>query len=79
MKKIMLLKSTTEHLPPKLAQRLLRMFVRKDICEEILGDLDEKFCSMLKKKSLFRTRLNYWYQVCHYIRHFAIGQSWSIN
>ena len=59
-------------IPPKLANRFLNWFLRDVIAEEVLGDLDEKFYVMVDKKSLFRARLNYWYQVLNYLRPFAI-------
>ncbi len=58
--------------PPKLARRLLLSFLRDDLAEEVLGDLDEKFYSTARKKSLFRAKVNYWYQVLNYARPFAI-------
>ena len=58
--------------PPKLARRLLLSFLRDDLAEEVLGDLDEKFCSLAKEKSLSQAKLNYWYQVLNYVRPFAI-------
>jgi putative ABC transport system permease protein len=51
--------------PPRLAKRLLLFFLRDDLQEEVLGDLDEKFC---EKPS----GVNYWYQVFSYIRPFAM-------
>jgi putative ABC transport system permease protein len=58
--------------PPALAQRLLVRFLRHDLAEEVLGDLEEKFYETLKTKSVSKVRLNYWYQVIHYLRPFAI-------
>jgi hypothetical protein len=58
--------------PPKLAQCILLGFLRDDLAEEVAGDLDEKFYSTLKNQSLFKAKLNYWYQVLHYVRPFAI-------
>jgi putative ABC transport system permease protein len=55
--------------PPKLAKRLLLLFLRDDLQEEVLGDLDEKFYS---EKSQRRARFNYWYQVFSYLRPFAM-------
>jgi ABC-type antimicrobial peptide transport system permease subunit len=59
-------------LPPKLARKLLLSFIRDDLVEEVSGDLEEKFYSTAKNKSLPRAKLNYWYQVFHYVRPFAI-------
>ncbi len=64
-----------KHIPPKLAKRLLNWFVRDDLAEEILGDLEEKFHEVEKRKSPFRAKLDYWYQVFHYLRPFAMGKS----
>ncbi|MEX1238468.1 MAG: ABC transporter permease [Cyclobacteriaceae bacterium] len=61
--------------PPKHARRILLSFLREDLTEEVLGDLDEKFYSTIKNKSLLKANLNYWYQVLNYIRPFAIRKS----
>ncbi len=58
--------------PPKLATRFLSWFLRDDLLEEVQGDLDEKFHNDLQTRSAFRSKLNYWYQVIHYLRPFAI-------
>ncbi len=63
--------------PPQLARRFLIRFLRHDLAEEVLGDLEEKFYTTIKDKSLFRARLNYWYQVVNYLRPFAIRRSRS--
>ena len=65
------------HIPPKKASRLLTWFLRDDLAEEVLGDLDEKFYSTEERKSLRRAKLNYWYQVFNYLRPFAIRKSRS--
>lgn len=62
-------------IPPKLAERLLSRFLREDLAEEVLGDLEEKFYADLTQRSLLRARLNYWYQVINYLRPFAIRKS----
>jgi putative ABC transport system permease protein len=54
-------------------------FLRDDLAEEVLGDLEEKFYANLHKKSLRAARLNYWYQVLQYFRPFAIKKSPTIN
>jgi putative ABC transport system permease protein len=61
--------------PPKLAQRLLIRFLRNDLAEEVRGDLEEKFYSDLKHKSVFKAKVNYWYQVLNYLRPFALRKS----
>lgn len=63
------------HIPPKLAQRLLFSFLRDDLAEEVSGDLDERFQEVLVKRSPFRAKMNYWYEVMNYIRPFAIRKS----
>lgn len=62
-------------IPPKLATRLLSRILRDDLLEEVLGDLEEKFHTVARVKSISRARLNYWYQVVHYLRPFAIKKS----
>ena len=59
-------------LPPQLARRFLRWFLREELAEEVEGDLEEKFYATAEGSSLRRAKLNYWYQVLHYLRPFAI-------
>jgi putative ABC transport system permease protein len=66
---------TNQPIPPKLAQRFLNWFLRDDLAEEVEGDLEEKFIAKLEKSTLFRAKLNYWYQVFNYLRPFAISKS----
>jgi putative ABC transport system permease protein len=61
-----------KHLPPKAAQKLLLLFLRRELAEEVTGDLDEQFGRVLKERSRFKARLNYWYQVINYLRPFAL-------
>jgi len=58
--------------PPKLAQRLLLSFLREDLSDEVLGDLEEKFYKTSNRTSLFKAKLNYWQEVVNYARPFAI-------
>lgn len=57
--------------PPKWAERLLLSFLKEELVEEVLGDLDEKFYSLLETQSLRKAQMNYWYQVFNYMRPFA--------
>lgn len=59
-------------IPPRLARWLLLKFLRDDFAEEVDGDLEEKFYATLKTRSAFRAKLNYWFQVIHYLRPFAV-------
>ncbi|MCE7992966.1 MAG: FtsX-like permease family protein [Roseivirga sp.] len=69
--------------PPRLAERFLLWFLKKDLAEEVLGDLDEKFYSQLKNKSPGKAKRNYWFQVFNYLRPFALrafsttNKNWS--
>ncbi len=67
--------SARKIIPPPLAKQLLLRFLRDDLAEEVEGDLDERFLATSKSKSLIRAKLNYWYEVIHYIRPFAIRKS----
>ncbi len=58
--------------PPKYAEKLLLLFLRDELAEEVLGDLDEKFYSVLASHSPRKARLNYWFQVINYMRPFAL-------
>ena len=59
-------------LPPKAAERFLCWFLKTELLEEVLGDLEEKFYHTLHKKSLATAKLGYWYQVIRYLRPFAV-------
>jgi putative ABC transport system permease protein len=50
----------------------MHAFLRDELVEEVEGDLEEKFNLTLKIKPAWMAKLNYWYQVFHYIRPFAI-------
>lgn len=56
---------------------MLLFFLRDDLSEEVVGDLEEKFHETAWNRSLFRAKLNYWYQVLNYLRPFAIRKSKS--
>jgi putative ABC transport system permease protein len=59
-------------IPPKLAERLLTWFLKEELAEEVLGDLEEKFYEEIGHRSAWQAKLNYWYQVLNYLRPFAI-------
>lgn len=58
--------------PPRSAERLLMWFLKDDLAEEVLGDLDEKFQYIVNKNSIKKAKRNYWYQVIQYLRPFAL-------
>lgn len=58
--------------PPHLAKRLLECVLRHDLTEEVLGDLEEKYHSILNGHSPSRAKINYWFEVLNYLRPFAI-------
>lgn len=67
------MKKEVKHIaPPRLAEKLLCWFIKGELAEEVLGDLDEKFHSTCEKKGVKRAKKNYWYQVFNYIRPFAL-------
>lgn len=57
--------------PPRLAEKLLLLFLKEDLAEEVLGDLDEKFYTQEKQYTYRKAKRNYWYQVLNYMRPFA--------
>lgn len=63
---------------PTLARRLLCSFLRDDLLEEVQGDLEEKYLKELHHRKRWRAKLNYWYQVLHYVRPFAIRKSTAL-
>ncbi len=46
-------------------------FLKEELAEEVLGDLDEKFYTTLNKNNLSKAKRNYWFQVINYMRPFA--------
>ena len=58
--------------PPRLATQLLVWFLRKDLAEEVLGDLHEEHFILCQEGSTAKANRRYWYQVIHYLRPFAI-------
>lgn len=60
------------HTPPQLANRFLLFFLKTDLEEEVLGDLEEHFYRTLEQQSPLKARLYYWFQVLNYLRPFAI-------
>ncbi len=64
--------NNNKNIPPRLPQRILQWFLREDLAEEVLGDLDEKFYRTRHTQSTTKAKLNYWYQVLHYFRPFAL-------
>lgn len=58
--------------PPSLSRKLLLWFLREDLAEEVVGDLDEKFYQTIKTRSSFRAKSEYWFQVFNYLRPFAV-------
>jgi putative ABC transport system permease protein len=67
--------SSRKTIPPRLAHKILVSLLRADLEEEVAGDLQEKFETTANEKSIFRAKANYWYQVLHYMRPFAIRQA----
>lgn len=58
--------------PPQLAQRFLLWFLKRDLAEEVIGDMEEQYFEQLEKYGEQRAQLNYYYQVLNYLRPFAI-------
>ena len=64
-------KNKNDITPPHFAEKLLLWFLKKELAEEVLGDLDEKFYATLNKNNISKAKRNYWYQVFNYMRPFA--------
>lgn len=58
--------------PPELAVLLLTFFLKEELHEEVIGDLEEAFHSYQDKHSLTKAKIHYWFQVLNYLRPFAI-------
>ena len=66
--------------PPKYAEKLLLLFLKEELVEEVLGDLEEKFEALASSGSINKARRNYWFQVINYLRPFAIRKykKWTL-
>ncbi len=58
--------------PPKYARLFLQWFLKDQLAEEVMGDLEEQFKSKQQKGNSLNSKINYWWQVLSYIRPFAI-------
>lgn len=74
------MKTPKNHIaPPRVAKKLLLWFLKDELAEEVLGDLDEKFHYTLNKHSRTKARRNYWCQVFNYLRPFAFKKNRSFH
>ncbi len=58
--------------PPRYAQQFILFFLKRELAEEVLGDLDEQFYTVLQHKTLSAARRDYWFQTFNYLRPFAV-------
>lgn len=70
-------RKNASHNPPRLAEKLLLWFLKDELAEEVLGDLEEKFYYTIDEHSPGRAKRNYWYQVFNYLRPFALKRTQS--
>lgn len=61
-----------ETTPPEIPTRLLTLFLKEELKEEVMGDLEEEFYESLSEHSERKATLLYWFQVLNYLRPFAI-------
>lgn len=67
--------------PPRSAERFLNFFLKADLLEEVLGDLEEKFQATAEQHTPRKAKLTYWFQAINYLRPFAlqIPESYTSN
>ena len=65
--------------PPKYAEKFLCWFIKPELEEEVLGDLEENFYEKVKAQKFTRAKANYWYQTFNYLRPFAIRNNLIID
>ena len=58
--------------PPRLAFRFLNWFLKQELLEEVIGDLEEKYELTLERGTAQQANWQYWRQVLNYLRPFAI-------
>ncbi|WP_223834038.1 ABC transporter permease [Spirosoma profusum] len=54
--------------PPRLADRLLRLFCAPHLHEEVLGDLHERYVVRVNRSDVAKARRRYWLDVVAYVR-----------
>ncbi|MEM9329648.1 MAG: ABC transporter permease, partial [Bacteroidota bacterium] len=64
--------------PPRAAERLLVLFVKGPLQEEILGDLQEYYDD-LSQEPRSKRKLFYWFHVLHFLRPFALKKLQTIH
>ncbi|WP_422361444.1 ABC transporter permease [Reichenbachiella sp.] len=73
------MKSSKQSFPPQIADRFLRWFCKKELLEEIKGDLHEIYFEETIDMPRWRAHLFYWIQVFNFLRPFAIDGQNSKN
>ena len=58
--------------PPRIAHRFLLWFLKDELAEEVVGDLEEQFYATLQENTLLKAQWAFCFQVMHYMRPFAI-------
>ena len=61
--------------PPRLALRLLRVFLRNDLVDEVTGDLQEMYETTRLTRSRMVARFVIWFEVLNYLRPFAFKKT----
>lgn len=59
---------------PRAIHGFLRFFLRRELIDEVTGDLREKYDYERRVRSRFVCSLIIWYEAFHYLRPFAIGR-----
>ncbi len=70
---------TNHKYPPERAERILEFLLKKELVEEIIGDLEEQFYKTLDQKGYRAARRKYWYQMLNYLRPFALKNIQSLD
>jgi len=71
-------KDQTSIAPPKWAENFLLWFLKDDLAEEVLGDLEEQFAEQISHRKPWQAKVNYCYQVFNYLRPFAVRKmNWT--
>lgn len=64
--------------PPRLADRILGLFCKDELLEEIRGDLHEFYGMERTEKSAWKANWSYWYHMLHFLRPFALKRKNNI-
>ena len=73
------MKTDKQHTPPRWAKKLLSIYCRTELLEDLEGDLNEYFERNVKSKGIFRAKLIYILDVFKFFKPYMIRRPAPFN